>query len=646
MIWNGNFIEQKTRRPRRGNRVSAEGGEENSSLRASRLLFKLFIVVLFVGWAASSASAGVKTWQTPGSGDWFDTTNWAGNVLPVDGDNVLITNAGASVILSSSTPALSSVTLSQTMVFTNWDSALNATSVTVQNGGVMTLPGAFTDFDMSNNVYVVCSNFTIEAGGSITADGNGYAGGAQALIPILNGWGPGAGTYGKFGAGGGGYGGAGGTGFGDGPSYPLGGAAYGSTNAPVDPGSGGGGSWFAPGVAGGGAVRIQATGRVTVNGSISANGMNAPDRGGGGSGGGIYIVCNVFGGNSGAVIRAKGGSGNIKEVGAGGGGRIAVVYHHAAQRMEPMPKVQIVANAGVGYGPPYSENGMIYFPDTVILNGGLMPIGILAIPATSWGTDHLTLGGFLRFNTYGLKLTVTNALTITGSQARLSIMPKGEVHCGSLSLTNGGAMDVCAPVTNGAYGALVSVVGDVDIASNSWINLTLDGSTNGASMRLVMRNLTIQSGAGLNANGEGYAGGPTDASDAGIGGPGSGPGAGDYGKFGAGGGGYGGIGGTGYGDGYHPAGGSSYGSMNIPVDPGSGGGGTWSTAGGRGGGAVQIVAEGRITVNGTITANGADTFNQGGGGSGGGIYISCNKFGGSPTGILSPSSPVGRLLRL
>ena len=105
---------------------------------------------------AGSAVAGIKTWQV-GSGNWSDGANWAGGV-PVAGDDVVITNASANVLLAASTPALTSLTLSGKLVCTNWSTSLQAQSVSVATGGLITLPNAFSETQMSNRVWIVCSN--------------------------------------------------------------------------------------------------------------------------------------------------------------------------------------------------------------------------------------------------------------------------------------------------------------------------------------------------------------------------------------------------------------------------------------------------------------------------------------------------------
>ncbi|MCK4946096.1 MAG: hypothetical protein KAS59_07525, partial [Alphaproteobacteria bacterium] len=108
-----------------------------------------------------------------------------------------------------------------------------------------------------------------------------------------------------------------------------------------------------------------------------------------------------------------------------------------------------------------------------------------------------------------------------------------------------------------------------------------------------------------------------------------GPGAGSV-SIGGGGAGYGGDGGNGNAG----AGGISYGSLTSPTDLGSGGG--EPSLGGVGGGAVKLTVAGTATINGLITANGANggatssgTDRGGGGGSGGSIWITAGTFTGS-----------------
>ncbi|MBI2438593.1 MAG: hypothetical protein HYV36_07270 [Lentisphaerae bacterium] len=511
---------------------------------------------------------------------------------------------------------------------------------------------------MSNRVWIACSNLTVGPGGRINVDGLGYARGT----PTNNGNGPGGGTTAASGGGGGGYGGYGGNGYSGGRGSP-----YGSTNAPLWPGSGGGGCNNYPtyGTHGGGAVLIEASGLVTVNGTITANGTDsATARAGGGSGGSIYIICNSFTGTNG-IITVEGGAGYSTGVSGrgGGGGRIAIVFNPAAQSALAAPTVTFWAQYGTNSYGADAQIGTLYFPSNSLLNPAWMAhSGLTYIPDfTAWTMDTFTMtNGWFDFPAApALQLTVTNAMTLSGAQTRFA--PRnGVITCGSLTLTSGAALylgssstktnpqsiscggnlalatnatlGIYAAETNAAQtnlGAFVSVTGDVSIANGASL-LPYSAYTNGASPLLRMRNLTIASGGQVSADGIGFAG-ALASQTAGYG-PGKGGPA--FANVSGGGGGYGGAGGKGdpsYGGG--AAAGVTYGSSNAPVHPGSGGG-TGLGGGGYGGGLVRIEAQEILTVNGTISANGSDGTTQRGGGSGGGIYIRSRIFTGGTGGVL------------
>jgi hypothetical protein len=211
---------------------------------------------------------------------------------------------------------------------TSW-SALGTVDLTVTGGGVVSLPSQQTigNLLVASNAWIsavnqsltVTGNATIQAGGGIIADGKGNAGGlgpgAGKSVSTLSGYIGGGGGYGGFGAAGGapsGY-------------SAYGGSTYGLLTAPTDLGSGGGSSsTSAMGGAGGGAIRLNVTGVLQIDGRISAAGGPAftPDAGGG-SGGTISLIAGTLSGSG--VISVNGGMGSYLG-GGGGGGRIAIVY--------------------------------------------------------------------------------------------------------------------------------------------------------------------------------------------------------------------------------------------------------------------------------------------------------------------------------
>jgi hypothetical protein len=133
-------------------------------------------------------------------------------------------------------------------------------------------------------------------------------------------------------------------------------------------------------------------------------------------------------------------------------------------------------------------------------------------------------------------------------------------------------------------------------------------------------NVTVDVAGAINANGGGYGGG-------------NGTGAGSHSAGGylqdGSGGGYGGNGGN---SSSNALGGGAYGAYSQSVNLGSGGGAGYGGLGGAGGGVIDIVAGGGMTVNGVVSANGANgTNSRSGGGSGGTIALTVLSFSGSGT---------------
>lgn len=177
----------------------------------------------------------------------------------------------------------------------------------LDSGAALIQSAAATNVDLtvSGDVYIGTNSM-------ISADGKGYSG--------TNG-GPGAGSKtSQTGGSGAGYGGNGGAS----ASGLAGGIAYGSAEQPTDLGSRGGlFPILTNSSQGGGAIRLQITGTLNLNGKISANGNSASaESAGGGAGGSIWISTHAFTGTGG--LGANGGDGDPEEGGGGGGGRIAL----------------------------------------------------------------------------------------------------------------------------------------------------------------------------------------------------------------------------------------------------------------------------------------------------------------------------------
>ena len=567
-------------------------------------------------------AAGPKTWT--GTNNWTSATNWSPVGMPGPGDTAII---GTGTVALTDPVIVGELIVSNKaiLVFSNWTTSVTATNVTILSGGTVTSAPAFLNNAMSNRVWFICTNFTVNSRGLINADGAGYS--------YANG--PGAGGASAYGYGGGGYGGHGGLG----RTAAAGGTYYGEAHAPMNPGSGG-----RAGGNGGGAVLIQATETATIFGTISANGLDMTVSGNsGGSGGSIFITCKVFAGSTNGLLKANGGTGATFDGGGGGGGRIALVYNSTAQAIvNPVnPGVRFSTARG---GNSFSFNkvdpdrdcqdGTLYLPDSSFVTETIKDqlfngVRLFVPDFTSWSPNSLTLTncGVLTFAP-GFQLFVTNQLLITSAGLGLDI-PNGEMSCGRLVMPNAGTLRIYSGPTNAAapdYGSLITVTGDVSIGTSSWI-YPYSNPTNGGSALFRMNNLTIATNGGFNADTKGFIGD-------------KGPGHGIYYFRNSSGAGYGGKGEVGVYTGVvNVAGGVSYGSSNAPVDPGSAGGGV-ALLGGVGGGLIRIQAKGSVSLNGMLTANGqislqsAVALQSTGGGSGGGIFITCSGFSGNSSGLI------------
>ncbi len=633
-----------------------------------------------------SVQAAIQTWNG-GTGDWSEVSNWA-TAVPADGDDVVITNRGALVLLTNSTAWLSSLVISNaSLACSNWNTTIYVTNLTILSSGILTCAGPFTNNAMSNRVNLTCTNLIVGTGGAINVQGRGFSGGINIATNYMVGHGPGGGVYEIVGTGGpfrsgGGYGGAGSY---SSSSQLRNNSVYGSVTVPLDPGSGGTAGTYTNisyGGHGGGAVCVTAI-QVVVNGSINADslGPSSPNGvstayGSGGSGGGIYIRCSTITGTNG-VISAD-GSACLNDSGGGGGGRIAVHYDPAAQSLLPAPSLRFSTAAGMG-APSYyntADIGTLYFADnyffspTNLFNCQWMAPGLTNLALSEWTvsnvwvrlplelslkiTNTLTVVGY---NNYQCRLEITNdcALDCGNIQIRSASLALGvrtrlsksvafaaegpseapfgpTLNCaGDLTLTNTGQLIVAAGLTNrgalAGYGARVTVGRSIVVYTNCWI-YPIAHPTNGAAVLFSACNVNLNAGGGFNAEQLGYAGGLRSGGSNPYG-PGSVP-------F-NGGAGYGGAGSNGY---YH-AGGAVYGSSNAPVDPGSGaaaGRHSGSGNGPYGGGSVQIRATDVVTVKGAIKANGGPgVASYGPGASGGGIYIACRTFVGDSNGSLQAS---------
>lgn len=133
--------------------------------------------------------------------------------------------------------------------------------------------------------------------GNLSADGLGFSGGK----------GPGAGRYGKDGGSGAAYAGYGGNGKNTSGSVSVYGSYY-LTPGQWLWGSGGGGSKYGAGGAGGGRIRVWSSGYVQLQGVVTANGASGGMGGGGGGSGGSVVInattCSGGGARAGRTLGA------------------------------------------------------------------------------------------------------------------------------------------------------------------------------------------------------------------------------------------------------------------------------------------------------------------------------------------------------
>ena len=621
-----------------------------------------------------TTTTAIQQWQTVGSGLWTNPATWNAAVPPPAGVSAWV-KSGHSVTLDASTPALACVTNSGTLTFSGWDTTLAADAVVIlgtvthlENTDAVRADG----WTPNARVNIACGDLTLSGSGKIDVNYKGYR------VGVWNypGSGPGGGVYvssaydGYPGwGGGGGHGGIGG-GFSESPLYN---GVYGDFAAPENPGSGGGGG-DNPGQPlkghGGGAVRIAATGTVTLGGGgILANGEGQGYHMGAGSGGSVYITCRTLAG--GASIQASGGPGGNA---GGGGGRIAVVYDKAAQQAAPLPTTVFTAaggKAGVGnveFLPFYDGDiGTLYFPDSQFLTRQTGPIAHagqwMAPDFTVWSRDALTFNNaWLRFAS-GFRLDVTNALVVQGTDNRLHKLevPSGDVSCGaavvnkaslvmkadgavapslvcsSFDVTNAAAFHVYASATAAPEtpGARVEVANAMTVSAASWVH-PCSNPTNGASPEFLVGKLDVLAGSGFDASFRGYRGGPFASNGYG---PGMGKGTGS-----GGGGGHGGSGG-----GFTALlCGITNDHSYAPIFAGSSGAGggrfdmAYHSTGGWGGGEVRIRASGDVNLAGSLLANGGTGWGwNAGGGAGGSIWLECRKFAGASTAVLSANGGKG-----
>ncbi|XP_038052472.1 uncharacterized protein LOC119725183 [Patiria miniata] len=183
----------------------------------------------------------------------------------------------------------------------------NSVALFVEGGGLF----------HGTRLWIQSTNVTIDDGGSLNVDAEGYSvADAQDIPNSVN---LGRGFTNSSGSSGGGHGGTSGRG----AAALKTGQAYGSLYEPYEFGSSGGG---ANGGSGGGIVFLNISDTFQNDGILSADGSTGGDgSSGSGSGGSILIECFLIKGTG--VVAVNGGAQSNTLGGAGSGGRTALYFH-------------------------------------------------------------------------------------------------------------------------------------------------------------------------------------------------------------------------------------------------------------------------------------------------------------------------------
>ena len=425
----------------------------------------------------SDASSVTNAWLGDGGDDqWETAANWSAGV-PTDGQVVAI-QTGSVVRVSGPTALLSAFVLGEgrTLVMAGWNSPLRATDMRIYGVVAHATNDAAGDdwgaWKPQHRILLEGRDILVAAEACLDANGRGYRPGQ----------GPGS-TIGL--TGGGGHAGHGGEGMG-----VPGGVPYGDRSHPELPGSGGGP--HPNGGAGGGAIRIEASGLLTLHGTVRANGQHgAPTQGPGGAGGSIELWCRTLAGSSNGWIQVDGGHGD-QQGGGGSGGRIAVRYDPVRQAAlaDSRPAIRftgIPGNQAVNEGMPIPAGmGTLDLPDSLLVDGQftdgrLRYVQVSIAGRTRWELDEMTLNDCVVGVAEGMDLVVTNDLVLNRN-SRIFLYAKP---------TN---------ISDDEPGSALRVGGNLVLNGGSWI-VPAPHPTNGVSVRIfVKKNIRIAPGCGIDSD--------------------------------------------------------------------------------------------------------------------------------------------------
>lgn len=453
------------------------------------------------GWGSLSKDAPADQSFTTGvavpartavrSGLWNDPNNWEPAGVPKAGNDVTIP-AGISITVDFETSTVDSLLLAEgaTLVFDGWGAHLRVSGAVALNGTVTHVANSATAPDATSGewvpngrVNISCGDLTVGVTGRIDVRALGWSGSPEGVAQP--GFGPGGGQYDGYAGSHGGRGGSIVSVF-NRRFEELAAEPYDSVTEPSLPGSGGYGPDKKGGGAGGGVVRIVASGVVTVDGVIDADGSRTTMSGNhwvGSAGGAVYVKCLRIAGSG--RITANGGDAKY-HAGGGGGGRIAIDYDPAAQTAVPALVIQAKGgsstwepgrmygratehasydfrNGHAFYGSTVGEMGTLWFPDSRFLTA-LEPAGGTLRLAGRWAASvtptTLNVNGDLVLEDAALQLDTLEAFSVAGDLVLL----------GQDAKLGTSGQDTRSANRLGLKGCAVSVGGCL-AATNAWLDL-------------------------------------------------------------------------------------------------------------------------------------------------------------------------------
>ncbi|MBU1022289.1 MAG: DUF2341 domain-containing protein, partial [Candidatus Margulisbacteria bacterium] len=527
-------------------------------------------------------------------------------------DNVIwLPNINTTMTLSANSFLFSSLTM-QNGGFISIESGSDLTFTDSTFTTVASSLGSFTCADnisfnfvnsTINGIVIINNavNVDIDSNSSLNADGRGYAGQQ----------GPGGSSSGN----GGSHGGEGGIDYGG--STADTGPTYDDPFYPDQIGSGGGGS---TGSAGGGLIKIFASGTVTHEGSIFARGLTGGWLGGGGAGGTVHINCEHYVGNGTVSVQGGlGGNGNpAAGGGGGGGGRALIQFNTTSVTVEGMNAASNALGGAKRNSSQPGDNGSFVWLDKndndIYVFDGLdfqtasesynnaYFKGVANLRA-AFASFSLSAAGYINFDNTTWVPDINTTLTLSANSYLFT----------DTTLANGGSISIESASDLLFSGSTITTGTSTQDSFSCSSNISFaftDSTVNANTILDNAVNIMIDSNSTINADAMGYLksagpGGSTDGN----------------------GGSHGGVGGP-RGSGSSSNTGPTYENPFNPCLPGSGGG---NANGGTGGGYIILSASGTVSHEGTITADGSNGGNYGGGGSGGTVNINCNDYKGAGT---------------